>query len=756
MKHHTAKWFSTFLAAAILIMGSQAAALAEESENKQKSPSHLEPITVFGTAIETGDTLAAPFDVLAPSNHESYTKKGLEIFGKQGNINVFKIVEMSPSINYTAADALGTNEAGFHDPIRVRGKKQTGPGGIKLYDGIPISGNPGGGKTIFDMENIESVELYKGYIPVDKGLGFSNLVGKVDMNIKRPEHIFGADLFQTVGSDNLYRSFLRLDTGDMGPVSAFGSFSSTTGDKYKGDGDLERTNGALGVVLQPNSNFKTELFVSHNRDDHHNYYNLTYAETRNLGQNFNKDFNTNKASAQYYDYNKQNFEDTTIVAHIEAALSTDSKISFKPYYLYDNGEYWYASGTNVIQWNIDHEVFGAVLKYEKSFLKELTAKLGYWAHRQQPPGPPSEQKKFTVGANGLTYAGWAVLADYGYHDFHSPFTELSGQMGDFIYSAGVRHLTFKLGELRSYTNGASAATSQNYETAISTGTEDPWAGVAAKYFREWLPSAYFGYNVSKEATLYVDYTRTYGLDVNLIPTYVQQRQNFVSKGVSLQSLWHKLELETANNFDFGVKYKIGDICLNPNAFVSIVKNKQARIYDAFYNVTYPYNAADAMSYGAEIAVNGPLSKSFDFLVALSYNKYYFTEDLRTASNTTTPSDGNQVPDAPKYMAKAALSYKIEGLTLTPSVKYMSERYGDVLNREEIDATTIVDFDIAYEFKKVLGAKSVELRLTATNLFNQEDISTINTADDALAATNTAATYQTGAPFGVYANINFKF
>jgi hypothetical protein len=39
MKHHAAKWFSTFLAAAILIMGSHAAILVEESENKQKSPS---------------------------------------------------------------------------------------------------------------------------------------------------------------------------------------------------------------------------------------------------------------------------------------------------------------------------------------------------------------------------------------------------------------------------------------------------------------------------------------------------------------------------------------------------------------------------------------------------------------------------------------------------------------------------------------------------------------------------------------------
>jgi iron complex outermembrane receptor protein len=93
---------------------------------------------------------------------------------------------------------------------------------------------------------------------------------------------------------------------------------------------------------------------------------------------------------------------------------------------------------------------------------------------------------------------------------------------------------------------------------------------------------------------------------------------------------------------------------------------------------------------------------------------------------------------------------------TPSVKYSSSRYGDVLNNEKIDASTVVDFDISYQIQKVPGVKSVEFRLTVTNLFNEKYISAINTADDALAATNRAATYQTGAPFGVYGNITFLF
>jgi len=754
MKYNCLNLIKINLIALILIFESYAAAAtAAEPKEDKRSPLKIESITVYGKT--TDEQFVKPFNMLVPLNQESYTPKSIKTFGRQGNINVFKIIEMSPSVNYTAVDALGTNENGFHDSLRIRGKKQTGPGSVKSYDGVPISGNPGGGKTIFDLENIESVDLYKGYIPVDKGLGFSNLIGKVDLNIKRPENVFGAELSQTMGSDNFYRSFLRLDTGNIGNTAAFGSFSSTVSDKYKGEGDLERTNAALGITAKLNEKLKTELFISHNRDDHHNYYNLTYGETQDLGKNFSKDFSNNSTVSNYYDYNKQHFEDTALLTNIEDSITPDSKISFKPYYLNDTGEYSYASSANVIKWDIDHEVFGAVLKYEKNFSKELNTKLGYWTHRQSPPGPPSAQKKYTVGANGLTYAGYAVLADNGYHDLNSPFTEVSGQISNFVYSAGVRYLNFQLGEIKSYTNGTNASTSQDYDTAIANGTLDPWASVDAKDFREWLPSVYLGCNINKNATLYTDYTRTYGLDVNLFPTYAQQRANFISKDVALQELWDKLDLEISDNFDLGIKYKIGDICLNPNTFVSFIKNKQARIYDAAYNVTYPYNGADAMGYGAELTATGPVLKNLEFLAGLSYNKYYFTEDLKTGSNSIIASNDNQVPDAPKYMAKAALSYKIADFMLTPSVKYLSSRYGDVLNNERIGSSTIVDFDLSYELKEVLGSKSVEFRITATNLFDQEYISAINTADDALAATNTAATYQTGAPLGVYANISFK-
>ena len=753
MNFHGFKSMVMALSATGLIM---ATAMADEGSVAGKDTPQLEPITVYGDREKKEEPFVTPADTKTPSNVCTFSEKSVDTFGRQGNINVFKIVEMAPSVNYTPVDPIGTNESGFHDAIRIRGKKQTGPGGIKNYESLPISGNPGGGKTIFDMENVESVDVYKGYIPVDKGLGFSNLAGKIDLTVKRPEKSFGADLSQSFGGNHFSRSFIRLDSGDMGGFSSFGSFSYTKADKTKGEGDLTRSNGSLGLVFKPTDSLKAECFVTHNDDDHHNYYNLTYAETQDLDQYFRKDFGTDRTTSRYYDYNKQNFKDTTVVANIEDALTADSRLSFKPYFLNDEGNYSYASGANVVSWDIDHQVYGAVLTYEKRLSTALNAKVGYWAHLQETPGPPSDQKKYTVGAGGLTFAGYAVLADNDPHVIHSPFAEASGQAGPFIYSAGVRYLDLELGALKSYTFGTNAATSQDYDTAIANGTLDPWASADARHFREMLPSVYFGFAANPETTIYVDYTRTYGLDVNLFPTYVQQRGNFVAKNVTLQSLWDKMSLEKSDNIDLGVKCRMGDINLNPNLFVSMVKNKQARVYDAEYDITYPMNGSDAMAYGAEIAVDGAVTDSLDFFLSVSYNTYCFTDDLKTASNTTVAPAGNQDPDAPEYMAKAAVSWTLAGFTLTPSVRYLSARYGDVLNTEKIGGITLMDIDMTYAFDHVPFTKSVLFRLSATNVFDKKYVSAINTADDALAAANTAATYQTGAPFGLYGGVEFMF
>ncbi|MCX6062285.1 MAG: TonB-dependent receptor [Campylobacterales bacterium] len=729
------------------------------------NPVNIERIVVTDTASDNDQLIA---DNNQTSGKQTFTTKSIATLSTQANMNPYTVIAFSPSVNFTPVDQAGSNEPSYHDPIRIRGKSQSGPGGVFMIDGMPISSNPGGGKEMLDMENVSSIDLHKGYLPVDKNLGFSSLIGKVDMNVLSARAKAGAEVSQSFGSDDFMRSFVRFDSGKIGDVAVFGSFSHLTNDKTKGEGDLKRLNGTVGLTYQPNNSFKAKVTAISNSDDHHNYYNLSYAESQNLGANFNKDYATTKPTASndvnYYDWNKQHFNTTALLGEFEYRPSNSDVITIKPYYKRDKGEYWYssvsadgnASKNRVINWQIDHDLFGTTASEEHTFSDALKTKIGYWYHKQLPPGPPSDQEKYKVVNGNLVFDGYGVLADNDYHTIQAPFMELSGSINNFTYAVGAQYQTFTLGSLKSHTSNTTATTSSDYDVAIATTAVDPWASVQTKTFHTWIPSLYMGYDLSPESSVYLDYSRTYGFDVNLFPSYVSGRSNFVAKNVTLQQLWDKEDLELSDNIDLGVKTTFAGLTLNPNLFVSFVQNKQATIYDPAFGVNYPANIGDALGYGAEFSAYGPINESLELLLGLSYNRYQFTQNFQSSASSTVETDGKQLPDAPEYMAKAALSYHLGDWTFTPSARYTSSRWGDVQNTQKINAYTIVDFDMAYHIARFMGSHNALFRLTATNLTNEKYIATINAADNYLAASTTASTYQTGAPLGVYGSINLKF
>jgi iron complex outermembrane receptor protein len=708
----------------------------------------------------------ADMNLSAAKNSETFTKTSIATLSTHANMNPYTVIAYAPSVHFTPVDAGGSNEPSYHDPIRIRGKSQSGPGGVFMLNSMPLSSNPGGGKQMLDMENVASIDLLKGYLPVDKNLGFSSLIGKVDMRVLAPKKSASATLSQSFGADNFKRTFVRFDSGNLGDISLFGSLSVLSNDKNKGEGELDRVNGMIGVSYKPNDTFRADVYAIRNSDAHHNYGSLSYAQTKDLDANYNNDFATTKPTTandvDYYDWNKQDFLTTNIFADILYMPSSDDTIKIKPYYKEDKGEYWFskpnavAAKSRVMDWQMDHDLYGVVASYEHAFSQELKSKIGYWYHKQLPPGPPSDQRKYKVDASGnLVFDGYAILSDNDYHILQTPFVELSGEVANFVYSAGVQYQNFELGSITART-GTTAATSTDYDTALAQSAVDAWASVDAKTFKTWMPSLYMAYKLDATSAFYMDYSRSYGFDVNLFPTYVSNRATFVGKGITMQELWDKLELETSDNIDFGYKTTLGGVNLHPSLFVSFVRNKQANIYDADLDVNYPANLGDAFGYGAEFSASGALSESLEFLASLSYNHYSFDEDFAVSATQRSDIKGNQLPDAPEVMAKVALSYYVGAFSVTPSARYTSSRYGDVANTEEIDAYTLVDLDISYKPTELFGSKHATIRTTVSNLTNEKYIATITTPDNVLAASTTSSTYQTGAPFGMFVSLNLQY
>jgi iron complex outermembrane receptor protein len=185
----------------------------------------LEKIVVTGELIrptrQTGDSLYTGTSV---------TKKGIELLGTPAKTSVYNALDILPGLNVESKDPYGLSGT----DTRIRGGKGYYIGmtveGIPNYGIMPI----GAREDIYDMENMESVSLYKGASPADLGTGSGNRGGSIELQLRRPEDKAGVELGQSFGSKDFFRTFLRIDSGELPTkIKLFGSYSYTDADKWQ-------------------------------------------------------------------------------------------------------------------------------------------------------------------------------------------------------------------------------------------------------------------------------------------------------------------------------------------------------------------------------------------------------------------------------------------------------------------------------------------------------------------------------------------
>lgn len=682
-----------------------------------------------------------------------------------GASSPFKAIENTPSVNFQSADPYGLTEVGYHETLKIRGVGQTGPGSSRNIDELPLTVNPGGSNGILDMENVESVRVRRGAATVDKTLGFSNLPGKIDLTTRRPAEAAATQAGLTGGSDGFMRLFLRQDSGRQGIVAAFLSGSHSQGDKWKGNGEFDRQNLLFGMTLDSGEEWQAELFAGYNEDERHTYRFFNYKLASDFA-NRQRDWSANPASVDYFDYNRQHFDDRFVYASLRGRLTDNLQLVFKPYYLTESGNYLFSSinanepdKSRVIDWLIDHDNMGALARLDWQHGAEHALRTGLWAQRQEPPGPPATQRKYLVTPSGLQFDGWQTLADHDPHLVLSPFVTYLGEFDALTFEAGLRYVDLRLGALTAYRKGGAAALEPDIDAALAAGGADAMASASARTLTEWLPCLGLIWRIDPETRLVTRLGRSYGLDVNLFPYYYAQQDAFKQRGVSLQSLWDRLEFETADQVDLGLRHERDDWHLGATSFYALHRNKQSTIYDPVAGVRYPWNTADANRYGVEL--EGAITPVTGLRLFGNYcwNRFEYAEDLALSARGSIPSDGKQVVDTPEHMVKLGASYDIGVWQFGAAARYLGARYGDVLNNERLGGTALVDISLACRLNRAMT-----LRLEVLNLFDKEYIGPVNAADDAIAnftaalngVTGNGSSYQYGAPRTLFAGISADF
>ncbi len=740
MKH---KKFICSIATILAILGAYTNAHAVE----------LEPITVqSSTTPAQVNTYSSPITTQTSTQY-TLTPSAIKTFSG-ANRSVFNAINMLPSVNAQGPDAYGNDET-----FSLRGIDST-KADILNINGVPTPNGPTGSLTsgIFDLENIQSIKVYEGAIKPDVGFSsFGDFPGIIDLEIKNPSDKFGITYNQSFGSFDYSKDFIRIDSGDINGFKTFVSGSLTYGNKWKGSGDFVRKNVMFGLTKNFDNVVGLKLFMGYNSDFHNSYMGLSYAQASNVNNNYGLDYNNNPNNPLYYNYNTVNTRDYYILPTISVNTTSNSTLELKPYFWSVRGDSYYTSSNNnfVQKFLYNSNIFGIVSKYNWNFAKDYNLTVGYWFHKQQMPGPPYAIENFNVTNGSLTFKNWAILADHNYHTINSPFVNLNGKIGKFSFDTGLKYLMYKTSAITGY----NSVNDPNVDQALTSATPIPYEHAGSKIFREYLPYIGVNYQLSDNLNLYANYGKTFEApNFNLWPTYAQKAGTFQNNGISLQSLWNKyFNITTANNYDIGLRYNSEHLFFYPTLFYSRVNNIGTYVPITLNGsiIPLPANTATANSYGFEISAGYTPVKNLLLFASYTYNRFYYTQNI-LYNNQVFDIKDQQVVNTPKNIIKCGITYKIDGLSVTPYISYIGKRYGQIVSPiQEVPSVTLANLNLNYVLKKLWHFKEVDFSLNFTNLFNRRYISVINSPNSNFAMYN-QTTYQVGAPFTVVGSVSIKF
>jgi iron complex outermembrane receptor protein len=221
--------------AACALLGSASFVLpANAQEVTDEEEARYETVVVQGRRTSQTD-IAIGRD--QASNTVAVTRE--ELLSAPAGISGLKMLESLPGFNVQTDGALGLYEFGNSVTVRAFNLQQIG----FVLDGVPMGRSDAfGGSPIFryvDNENLGSVVASPGAGDVSLP-SYASLGPIVSYNTIMPSDEAGGIVSYTLGDDDLQRSFVKLETGDINGFSAYVSRSKTDSNLWRGPGTIDR------------------------------------------------------------------------------------------------------------------------------------------------------------------------------------------------------------------------------------------------------------------------------------------------------------------------------------------------------------------------------------------------------------------------------------------------------------------------------------------------------------------------------------
>lgn len=690
-----------------------------------------------------------------PNTERTISRQGIGQFATPGQTNPLMAINMLPSVNVQFAEPYGL---GAQFTVNIRGKSAFQL--AQTIEDLPVNGAVGGFQ-LFDLENIKDVTLYSGAIPVDHGFAPSNATGQLNLSILRPQDRFGLTYRQSNGSFSFNRTYGRIDSGMLpSRTKFFLSYSYSDSHKWKGEGDAPagRSNGEFGIVQEFGRYAKLEIFGAIQSYRTNTFRALTFAQSQNLstfrGFDFNRSLTGNPAqNAFFYGVNSEQFNNWAIFANLEVKPTVGTRFMLKPYY-WSNDGFTLTGGTvlgapGVTRWDQNNRNYGLVAQYDVDFWG-MTGTVGYWHDTMQAPPPPVDMKAFTVLSDGmLQFRQWSLLSQQNQHVFHAPYVKIAKHTDRYDVQIGLKYLYQVRPSYQGY--NLTGLPDVPYDQVFGANpTLNPNLVVQSNSYHQFLPYAGFSYSFTERLVGRFVYGRNYGRPFvgPAVNAFNASQAAFLSQGLTLNSIVSPLKQQLTDNFDVGFRYNERHWYIAPTLFDTEVHNQETFVFDPKVGTQYPVTTMESRSIGGEIEVGVEPIEKLSIFGTASYFRYYFLDNIKTATNSTLQTQGNQIPDAPKWMAKFGASYEIYGVTVAPLIRWIGSRFGDAANTQRVSDYYVIDINLAYKIPEKLGyerlgIKNLRLFGSVLNVTDQKYVSNIRFNE--LQFTGGTA-YFAGAPF----------
>ncbi|MBV8379382.1 MAG: TonB-dependent receptor [Paucibacter sp.] len=761
----------------------------------QATIQQLEKVEVSGQSHSLGGGLMTV--QIAPKAVSTITREAIE--QSLPGANYAQMIGTIPGVVAITDDASGLFDSNYQ--IRGFTNDQIGV----TVNGAPV--NDSGNYRVYpteygDTENMNDITVLQGYPDVDQAVAGA-AGGTIAWSTIDPSHTRSIDASVTGGNYGYRREFVRVQTGDTGPVRSWISYSHNSTDVWRGKGNatVNKVDGKSVWTIDDGNSISASL--QYNHEIRTGGYQMLSKAT--AAANYYANYDTTLATptdTYFYGDRVNPFKNYMLSLDGEFTLTDSLHLSVVPYFQYGSGGggsgYAFTESTsaaNVGQFGyINYDPAGGTLTNGKKVLAYQYAGSNTWR-----PGVIAKLIQDFGPTDTLTYGFWADVPrqeqfqSYSRTDSQGFPLDIWGQSNLITFTANgtpqynyLDYTKTKLGRVfvsNDWTPDSqwtiSVGGAYTYIQREGYGYQHPGATAGKPYqqqfggyskddWTKFTPTAGVKFQLDSANQFYAGFGRSFRAPVNGVITqsnavlaFYQQNPGAVGVGTNLNAaqlaqLGSGNQPETADTLDMGWRYYRGALSASVDAYASNLKNKQVSGYDADTGQTIYLTVPSLHQRGINAEASYKLNANVNVYASYAFTQSTIMQNTATFGDGTYPTAGKSFVDVPKNSVNFGTSFKNGPFWATVNANYRGAFWGDWTNTEKAGGYSTVNFSSGWNFDDVTSWLSKpQLKLNITNLFSRRALTFANattflaTKGGALdAVTNANTLYAGGATYNL--------